>query len=50
VGHASEPKHGLKPEQEDLRPDRGLKIYAHIEAWRNRRVEGAHPYLVLMGS
>jgi transposase-like protein len=21
------------------------KIYAKIEAWRNRRIEGEHPYL-----
>ena len=25
------------------------KIYAKIEAWRNRRIEGAHPYLYLDG-
>ena len=23
------------------------KIYAKIEAWRNRRIEGEHPYLYL---
>ena len=25
------------------------KIYAKIEAWRNRRIEGEHPYLYLDG-
>lgn len=25
------------------------KIYTHIEAWRNRRLEGAHPYVYLDG-
>jgi transposase-like protein len=25
------------------------KIYAKIEAWRNRRIEGDHPYLYLDG-
>jgi len=25
------------------------KIYAKIEAWRNRRIEGEHPYLYLYG-
>jgi hypothetical protein len=25
------------------------KIYAQIEAWRNRRIEGEHPYLYLDG-
>ena len=25
------------------------KIYAEIEAWRNRRIEGEHPYLYLDG-
>ena len=26
------------------------KIYAKIEAWRNRRIQGEHPYLYLDGS
>ena len=26
------------------------KIYAKIEAWRNRRIEGEHPYLYLDGA
>jgi transposase-like protein len=25
------------------------KIYAHIDAWRNRRIEGEHPYVFLDG-
>jgi len=25
------------------------KIYAKIETWRNRRIEGEHPYLYLDG-
>ena len=25
------------------------KIYAKIEAWRNRHIEGEHPYLYLDG-
>ncbi len=25
------------------------KIYATIDAWRNRRIEGEHPYLYLDG-
>jgi hypothetical protein len=25
------------------------KIYAKIEVWRNRRIEGEHPYLYLDG-
>jgi transposase-like protein len=25
------------------------KIYSHIEAWRNRRIEGEHPYVYLDG-
>ena len=29
--------------------DLNKKIYAKIEAWRNRRIEGEHPYLYLDG-
>jgi transposase-like protein len=38
VGRAGEPEHGVQPE-----------IYAKIEAWWNRGVEGEHPYLYLDG-
>ena len=40
MGHAGEPQHGLNLNQ---------KIYAKIEAWRNRRIDGEHPYLYLDG-
>ena len=40
MGHAGEPEHSIEPQQ---------KIYAKIEAWRNRRIEGEHPYLYLDG-
>jgi hypothetical protein len=37
-GHPCQPEHGLNK-----------KIYAKIEAWRNRRIESEHPYLYLNG-
>ncbi len=39
-GHAGEPEHGVQPQQEDLRQDRGLAEPA---------IEGEHPYLYLDG-
>ena len=42
LGHAREPEHGVQPQ-------RGKEIYAKIEAWRGRRIEGEHPYLYLDG-
>ncbi len=40
MGHPSEPEHGSNLNK---------KIYAKIEAWRNRPIEGAFPYLYLDG-
>ena len=40
LGHAGKPKHGLEPQQEDLREDRGLAEPAD---------RGEHPYLYLDG-
>ena len=39
MGHAGKPEHGYL----------NKKIYAKIEAWLNRRIEGEHPYLYLDG-
>ena len=39
-GTQGQPERGVEPRQ---------KIYAKIEAWRNRRIEGEHPYLYLDG-
>ena len=33
----------------EIRTNLNKKIYAKIEAWRNRRIEGEHPYLYLDG-
>jgi transposase-like protein len=40
VGYTSEPGHSVQPQQEDLRPDRGLA---------EQPIEGEHPYLYLDG-
>ncbi len=40
MGHAGELGDGVAAEPEDLR---------HIEAWRNREIEGEFPYLFLDG-
>jgi putative transposase len=40
VGHAGEPEHGEQLNQ---------KIYGQIESWRNRPIEGSHPYVFLDG-
>ena len=40
MGYASEPEQVSNLNK---------KIYAKIEAWRNRRIEGEHPYLYLDG-
>ncbi len=40
MGHPGQSRHGI---------DLNKKIYAKIEAWRHRRIEGDHPYLYLGG-
>ncbi len=40
MGHAGKPRDGANLNK---------KIYAQIETWRNRPIEGAHPYLYLDG-
>ena len=40
MGHAGIALDGVRPEQED---------YGTIEAWRNRPIEGEHPYVYLDG-
>jgi len=40
VGHSGQSEHGQRTDQ---------KIYAHIETWRNRLIEGNHPYVFLDG-
>jgi len=36
LGHACEPEHGQRPEQE---------VYGHIERWRNPSLEGEYTYV-----